>query len=315
MGEGSISSYALEKLKRMRKGYVHSVFASSANIRCDCGSYVVVGETGISDAASAGSAGRAGSAGASAAGNHDFLLHLGFDSQAASCLGITLPTTKRTGAAPADLFYSLRPDNLVTLKNNTLCVYHASGVYRVSLDNLELYDATLDSRLCAEDLQILADLLDWIPIDEHTGLDLGAQKLNLRALSGFFAQLLGRGKGLTPSGDDLIVGCSIMLLQSPYRKCCLQALGTLDLAKTTDVSRAYLEALQLLQVNPVYLELMKLLKARRAAEVRSALQEIAGIGHTSGFDCLKGMQLATSALLASDTRVGHADLLGQAESF
>lgn len=110
---------------------------------------------------------------------------------------------------------------------------------------------------------------------------------------------IGRGKGLTPSGDDLLVGAlaADQLLgmlpgdtEGRIRKCLAQ-----DPKPTTTVSAHYLAcALDGLYNEPIHRLLQVLRQESEEKAIAECIKQIMAIGHTSGMDMLTGL---TGALL------------------
>ncbi len=110
--------------------------------------------------------------------------------------------------------------------------------------------------------------------------------------------LIGLGEGLTPAGDDCLVG-SLAVLRRFGRATILSRPETrrqvTDAARsrTTMVARDFL----LHALDGEFAELvLRLFTARGASEKRKAVQELAVLGGTSGADTLHGIRLAAEAL-------------------
>ena len=126
------------------------------------------------------------------------------------------------------------------------------------------------------------------------------------ALAAAAAGLLGLGEGLTPSGDDCLVGALAVLhaVGHPALVCPLHAAGhpALDRVPTglTAIARAAAERTTAIGREFVIHALagrfsepvLALLRARSAREATSAVEQLAGFGATSGADTLAGLRLA-----------------------
>ena len=109
-------------------------------------------------------------------------------------------------------------------------------------------------------------------------------------------QLIGFGKGLTPDGDDYLLGylAALWLWQLPapladhqYR---LQQAIDQHAHNTTDISRHYLErALQGHFSEPICQLLAQLVGSASAMTIASCAEQVMQFGATSGVDCLAGM--------------------------
>ena len=112
--------------------------------------------------------------------------------------------------------------------------------------------------------------------------------------------LLGLGPGLTPSGDDLLGGALVALT----------AIGFLDLrdaiwtgvrpyaaAGTNDIARAHLAAAAEGECAAALDEAVEALLSG-GASLEPALQAVAAVGHTSGWDALAGVVIVLRAAAA-----------------
>lgn len=146
----------------------------------------------------------------------------------------------------------------------------------------------------AADLTALARAMGDAIAQRHAG-----------ALDAIARQLVGNGRGLTPSGDDILIGC----LAAMWRLTCLvpsmrpllaslcSAL-TRMLHRTTDVSRHYLEmATRNLFVQPLDELRQCCLGQPDAEQLRVACQRALRIGGSSGFDAVTGLATTYRAAL------------------
>ncbi|MDY2777747.1 MAG: DUF2877 domain-containing protein [Collinsella sp.] len=116
------------------------------------------------------------------------------------------------------------------------------------------------------------------------------------------AYLLGRGLGLTPSGDDVLMGYGTALRylhgagsDAPSARF-FDAVEELAPGKTTAVSEAYLEAMCDGRANEDYIELLAALESGRTSDLDRCVARILKIGHTSGADGLLGLGTAFCCL-------------------
>ncbi|WP_407371066.1 DUF2877 domain-containing protein [Carnobacterium sp.] len=105
--------------------------------------------------------------------------------------------------------------------------------------------------------------------------------------------LLGRGKGLTPSGDDMLIGCLAADLfykrLNSYFKKTLKLKLHGEPVLTTTVSIHYLNcALQKKWNEPIHHLIQVLSNDSTENEIEEIIQNIIRIGHTSGLDMLTG---------------------------
>ena len=90
--------------------------------------------------------------------------------------------------------------------------------------------------------------------------------------------LTGRGKGLTPAGDDILLGYA--LIEYLHKKSIKLIYGNY----TTDISKQYFDAFNRGYVNEYMFDLF-------SKDVEEAVLNITKIGHTSGYDLLFGIFL------------------------
>lgn len=113
--------------------------------------------------------------------------------------------------------------------------------------------------------------------------------------------MVGRGRGLTPSGDDMLVGyLTVLLMFAPARAQMLSNLLHVRKLSTTDVSLAYLLASSQGYVSsPLHefyqvvekVSLGQLLGEEAHKALVKAIQRVMRIGHTSGKDMTYGIGL------------------------
>ena len=115
--------------------------------------------------------------------------------------------------------------------------------------------------------------------------------------------LLGRGQGLTPSGDDALAGI-LLVSHAVGRAAPLAAAVRSRLAATTAVSAALLDAAADGYAAPDVVALVDAALAGDDAGVSRALPAVLAIGHTSGADLVAGIVGALHHL--TDTTTGRS---------
>ena len=103
--------------------------------------------------------------------------------------------------------------------------------------------------------------------------------------------LAGLGGGLTPAGDDFIVGVLLAAwagLFGPGAEALGPALAEAAAPRTTALSAAYLRSAAHGECLAHWHALFAALQANDSDSTRAALQSLAAIGHTSGADALAG---------------------------
>lgn len=223
-----------------------------------------------------------------------------------SSFGLTLPETD---------FENLRISVLIGDRairdGNRLMIYSSlGGVFEFFLSRLNVIDLTIstvqaDANLITKIIQTLNEF----PIMEKMGLfiDTHTQQFLDTLTVPFLPQsdfettanfLIGRGKGLTPSGDDILLGylMAFKLFDLPIHSELLQS-KTL-LTKTTIVSANYLRMFALNVVSESIKRFNKAILYRNIQHLRLSISRITEIGATSGFDTLMGVKLALKRILA-----------------
>jgi hypothetical protein len=118
--------------------------------------------------------------------------------------------------------------------------------------------------------------------------------------------MLGRGPGLTPSGDDVLIGIIATLygagaLDSHVRAAFGRALECAARQRTTAISVEYLYyACRGMAAGPLYQLLVAIGQADRPAATR-AVERLRDYGHTSGMDSALGALVSQRFLRRSGT--------------
>lgn len=131
--------------------------------------------------------------------------------------------------------------------------------------------------------------------------------------------LIGLGPGLTPSGDDFLVGflaglwCTVGY--NPSRMRFLLALGAelLEMSRcTNEISGAYLRSAAKGQVSePIATLAQQMHQAHSMSNVRAATQAALQVGHTSGSDGVFGMLLGCLAWRGLPPHLSNAWAVGK----
>lgn len=170
---------------------------------------------------------------------------------------------------------------------------------------------------CIEETAFFKEL-SHIPVHMRTGLSLSSATTGyLEELSNYpqnplsnveqsaiMNHLLGRGIGLTPSGDDFLIGyTSILTLfdqQHEWLKTMQQVIRT---DKTTEISIAYLRCLLEETVNENIKELTDLFFSKDQSLIQNKMERMLFFGHTSGIDTLFGMFIGTQAMIKREKAI------------
>lgn len=117
--------------------------------------------------------------------------------------------------------------------------------------------------------------------------------------------LAGLGGGLTPSGDDLLVGAIhafyLRLERSPAQRTSQLILDSAA-GRTTLISRAWLGAAARGEASEGWHRLLAALSTGEAPQIRGAATRLLKMGHTSGADGLAGFLLTDQALASKEPK-------------
>lgn len=293
MNVSSASDYALQLLGDAAQGRVHSVFGTSFNVE-------LAGE----------------------------LVHVGPDDQPLSCLGVAIAA----GEMPCVL-RAIEAGDAVAWDGVRLVIQAASRpvsllvagapVAHLSVPRVEGAPVGLDAAVAAAiaDLDLAERIgLPWFGEERSvvalTSLarfssmclarELGErnplrEESATRAMRSAVEYLVGRGLGLTPSGDDVLCGygCGLRLLYggSGLAQTFFTAVAEVYPGKTTAVSEAYLKAICAGYANADYIDLCATLRAGEVAMLPARLSRVLEVGHTSGADGLLGFAAAFCCLI------------------
>lgn len=198
-------------------------------------------------------------------------------------------------------------------KEDRLTIYTSlGGVFEIKLSRLTNVDLKIiPVQADATLIRTIIKTLDEFSIEENTGLVIDAytQKYLDALTAPFLSQdefeaivnfLIGRGKGLTPSGDDILLGylMTFMLFDLPISSELLYSKEVLK--KTTLVSANYLKMLGLGYISESFKRFNKAIQYRKIQHLRLSLSRITEIGASSGYDTLMGVKLALKRILAEN---------------
>ena len=170
----------------------------------------------------------------------------------------------------------------------------------LSLEGATVWDPTL--RLPADPARLGAGILQTLDQPSERGLTPLARAVaerdpSLAAAAG--AELIGRGPGLTPEGDDVVAGVAAVVASGPWpgalREAWLDALLGADLRRRTTALSATLLELAAAGMGP---EPLQALVAGRLG----ALARLLRIGHSTGRAYAAGAGVALSGLASTAAR-------------
>ncbi len=238
----------------------------------------------------------------------DYLIYLGCSGMPLAAFGMNI-----AGEKLKQLLAAVRIGELVVSKENKLIFYSGYGVIPIEYKDFDAIDLTLPQIKCNINTlshSQLYQFLETIAFEKCVGLELDEKtgkyvellvygnktdsKVN-SAVINFFA---GRGKGLTPSGDDILLGFTLALMSfgefDVWKKMlALEVAGD----KTTLISVAYLRALLSGYASEHFIGLIKLLDDADEKAIEKTINEVRSYGHTSGNDSLFGFFLGLQFLI------------------
>lgn len=216
-----------------------------------------------------------------------------------SSFGINVPESTMN-----EIQKNVRINDMVTVKRNEIRIYGYQKQIKISLLDSKLEDLTIP-RGTAENIieSKITDRLAKIDFSNEIGMQLTpkTQKV-IRYLSESplialdvneeaILHLIGRGMGLTPSGDDILMGYSMMLMSVGKGKSWLKQIETLLQKRTTDISLAYFKALFDHQASNYLIKLLKSIHNLDIIGIEDGIFQLKKYGGTSGYDTLFGIYL------------------------
>jgi hypothetical protein len=129
-------------------------------------------------------------------------------------------------------------------------------------------------------------------------LHQGIEALDLGFVQSAAHQLAGLGGGLTPAGDDFLLGAMVALWATRPEevvRSLVEAIVAAALPRTTRLSAAYLAAAGRGEVSLLWHKLLAAIAAAEEGGVKAAGRAILRTGHSSGADMLAGFCLMVEA--------------------
>lgn len=238
----------------------------------------------------------------------DALIYVGCIGTPLSAFGLNLEEEKLK-----HILNSVKIDDMVVNKEGKLFFYSFDEIIEIYYKDIAEIDLKLPKIKCKIDQIADTSLykhLKNIEVEKSIGIDLDEEmsnhlalllqsdksnsKLNLIMIKFF----IGRGKGLTPSGDDILLGFTlgISLFGSfdVWRKTLASAVTK---EATTMISVAYLSALLQGYASEPCIRLVKLLDDGETEQIKNTVKQVMSFGHTSGSDTLFGFLLGLNFLI------------------
>lgn len=276
------SSYLTDFFKEGYSGFIHSLFSHSLNIQ--------FGEQ---------------------------LIHVSDMLEPLSAFGLKIKNEKMQL-----LLNASKIGHFVSYQNKTLFFYNQLNkiILIVNLDLLTEKDLTIKPLIYLPDDKLQETIffkeINKLPLKMQTGLPLSKDTLDyIEDLSTYSTKTLsndsvwdyfiGRGIGLTPSGDDFLIGYISVLTLFDRQANWLQTIRPLiKKEKTTAISLAYLTCLMNGVVNENVKGLIDSIYSQDKKEIQGKLKWMLLFGHTSGTDTLFGMLTGMKAMITLEKNKG-----------
>lgn len=238
----------------------------------------------------------------------DVLIYVGCIGTPLSAFGMNLEEEKLN-----HIINSVKIDDMVVNKGSQFIFYSFDEIIKIYDKDIQEIDLKIPKIKCQ--INEIADTalyqyLENIDIKKYIGIDLDERtiehlelllksdktnpNLNLNMIK-FFT---GRGKGLTPSGDDILLGFTLALrLFGSFDAWRKMLASTVSKETTTMISVAYLTALLQGYASEPCIRLVKLLDGGEIAQIEKTVEQVVSFGHTSGSDTLFGFLLGLEFLI------------------
>jgi hypothetical protein len=149
------------------------------------------------------------------------------------------------------------------------------------------------------------DLSEWQIVAKSAWVNLksGIQGPDKSVLIDSVHSLAGLGGGLTPAGDDFLLGViySLWILGDASAQVIIRLIVTEAMPRTTRLSAAWLDAAGSGEAGLMWHWFLKAIQSGNEQDITASTRRIAAVGHTSGADALAGF-IATSMLLGEQNR-------------
>jgi hypothetical protein len=192
-------------------------------------------------------------------------------------------------------------NNVVVIKNHEIWIYGRYKEIIISLldyksVNLKIPILSVSNILKSKVIDKLEqlDYLNGLGIENTQTLKEVNQYLKTSSLTDLEANeeammyLIGRGQGLTPSGDDLLMGFTMILMSIGVDKPWSLQLEKMVKDKSTDISLAYYKALFDKHISSYLLDLLISINQLDEMGMDKSVLTLVNYGNTSGYDTLFG---------------------------
>lgn len=173
-------------------------------------------------------------------------------------------------------------------------VMNVPTIHNVESETLKVMNDFLD-RNCEETTGIETKIYEKLD-ENYQKLIEACGKKSYEEITSFARQCIGLGLGLTPSGDDRLVGFLLgCYTQSEKNQNIIKALQSaidVSIERTNEISYAMLKMAREGRFNEWLLQLAKEISQNHLDEIPLAMQKVFAIGSRSGGDMLKGLVLS-----------------------
>ena len=269
ISSGVMSSLLPQIFSRSRNGTVHSLFEQSFNIKFE-----------------------------------EDLVNVNREGNQLSSFGVNIPESNIKA-----ILSTISVGDLVKVSETKMVIYSRAGmIFELETDKFSIFDTTLRSVDATPNrLSLIYQVLQQSSIESKIGLHFTQQdRENLGTLlkekpgsQSFLLALqhfVGRGMGLTPSGDDILMGFIFMQKLLSYESGMTPSFVDFISQKTTAISVAYLKNLFNGYISEYFVAFEKAVVEEDYISLQTTVETIKTIGHTSGFDTLLGMSLGISKI-------------------
>lgn len=227
----------------------------------------------------------------------DQLIHFSFNSNFLSSFGIKILNE--------DISYIkkyLQKNNIISIKENEIVIYSNVGILKLDFSLIDIVPLTVETiQINLEMIKKLQELISEFDFNQSGLPDDTRFKNSLQILKTPYLNdpdilteilniIVGNGIGLTPAGDDLLIG--YMFIMKMYDSNAFDLFRKVISRKklsTTDISREYLRQCEEgVFSSPLY-KLFEYIKVRDILQVKRQLYKISKLGGTSGLDTLAGI--------------------------
>lgn len=222
------------------------------------------------------------------------------------------------------LLNAINLEDVVVSKTGKLLFYCNSEIMTIDYSNLEVIDLTIPHINCRIDQisytklyehlskiefeNLIGIVLDDVACD-NIELLLNSDKDNFIMDTKIIRYFTGRGKGLTPSGDDIIMGFSLAIMLFGKFDNWIRAIqSNVTPNSTTMISVNYINALLKGYVSETFLDLSMLLDEKDDDIIENIIKMVQSYGHTSGNDTLFGFFLGLKYLIKYERKLAARKL-------